>query len=1040
MNRLRFLHARLLPRTDLRRHAVLSVVWIALLLLPMSVWGAQWIRFGTRSVAVNEFGVLESAQPNGLRTIDGPRVELAPEFSEWYAVYYTTRAGRQIAMANGSERDWSSRRPVELVEFHHYSNSALSVTRDRDLEIRTRVDFDRKGHLLIRVELVNTGSATLREVCYTREWRQSGDEGWTFPYDLAGLGTSPEGICRRAWMTDDIAPGQSRSLTLSCTTELDATNAPETSRGVDVPLSLWTNATFPSGVPVGATNGISWGDYDADGFIDMFACQSGNLWRNLGGVNWVLAADLDAFLPPTGRRYGSSFGDYNNDGLPDIGTEPRDGNGGDESFHLLKNLGGGPSFVDVATDPAIVDVQPFGDAETLCWGDVDGDGDLDGFLPVYPAWAGGGPGNFFLNNLGPTGPGGAYRFTEMVDAAGLDNPPSSARPEGAQFLDVDYDGDIDLYSNGTLYQNISATGSPLFRAQTSLASGIGLSTSLEEGAAFVDYDLDGDMDLLIVYTGPGVKIWENRGDGTFFEAVGIVDSPLIGLDLGLSAEDWDNDGDIDFTTRQVFRKNMLMEEGIRHFTVATHAIPGSHLSSATPAWGDWDHDGDLDCALGNWLSTGHFYENTLYDRATPPSDRRYVRIRVVDDSGIVPAGLETAYGTSVEIRLRGPGDDGFTRKRFTASSHGYLNQNEYTLHFALPDDPAPGDPDEDLHFDVVANFPSLPSEGGWRVDKYVQNALADVNLANLTDREIKIYRSGRSVVDGVDRDPTPGVTPLLHTTTDGLALPTDVLPLQPLAPAKTASWYVGIAVNTNAAVGPVRVKEILLDAQLDDPLDCSGTPTNLAVWDVTDGPVLVTEGAYSSTTSDRNRRSYIPVDVVLEPGRNYRVVARVTSFRHTNVSFPISTGVVEATGSLSFRDLDPCSGNSVANLPTLPIRTYMALRFSETPGVVAAVPGSEPLDARSGARLLSARPSPFRTSTRIAWVRDEPADRVRVEIFDPSGRRIRQLHMEDARAGESHLVWDGHDALGHDVATGVYLYKLWIDDQIIGGGRVIRLR
>ena len=61
-------------------------------------------------------------------------------------------------------------------------------------------------------------------------------------------------------------------------------------------------------------------------------------------------------------------------------------------------------------DPGVVNTQPYNNGETLCWGDVNGDGNLDAFLPVYPASLGG-PGNFFLRNQGP-GPGGEYRFRE----------------------------------------------------------------------------------------------------------------------------------------------------------------------------------------------------------------------------------------------------------------------------------------------------------------------------------------------------------------------------------------------------------------------------------------------------------------------------------------------------------------------------------------------------------------------------------------------------------------------------------------------------
>ncbi len=288
-------------------------------------------------------------------------------------------------------------------------------------------------------------------------------------------------------------------------------------------------AELPVGVNFGATNGISWGDYDGDDYPDVFRTQSKRLWRNIGGHDWSLAATLDQVLPNTQYRYGCAFGDWDADGVQDLATAPRDFPS-DVKAHLLHN-DGNTQFHDIAGNPLLVDVQPFGNAETLCWGDVDGDARLDLFVPVYPPRAGG-PGNFFLHNAGPT-ISGEFSFRECSALAGLDNPPGSSQPEGAQFADIDGDGDLDLFSNGTLYRNRSTNGSPAFDALAPGASGIALQTTRDEGAQFFDYDLDGDLDLACVYSSsPGVTIWEARGDGTFFALEpGVIQSPLIGLDL-----------------------------------------------------------------------------------------------------------------------------------------------------------------------------------------------------------------------------------------------------------------------------------------------------------------------------------------------------------------------------------------------------------------------------------------------------------------------------------------------------------------------------
>ena len=691
-----------------------------------------------------------------------------------------------------------------------------------------------------------------------------------------------------------------------------------------VPLSLWTSSAYPAGLNFGTNMGLSWGDYDADGAIDVFNAYARNLWRNVAGASWQHVGDFSTSIPETERRYGSSFGDYDNDGLPDIAVSSRAPQYGDDKFHLLHNLGGGPNFTDVAGDVATVDVQPYGNAETLCWADVDGDRNLDLFVPEYPGTLG--PGNFFLHNLGPTGPVGAYRFAEMSGPAGLDVPPDTERPEGAQFADVDFDGDVDLYANNTLYQNISAKGTPNFLALSESASGIGLRGYLDEGAMFFDYDLDGDLDLVVAYVDAsvGVKIWENRGDGTFFAAEStIIDSRGTGLDLGMSAEDWDNDGDIDFTTREVFRRNMLVEDGTRHFTVEAHTIAPDKIDSALPAWGDWDGDGDLDCALGNWGKSGFLFENKLYNAATPLADRRYVRVRAVRDSAVAPRGLEVEYGASVEVRIVNRPDP-FRRRKFVASSHGYLNQNQYTLQFGLPPRIGPG---PDVAFDVFVDFPNAPTDGYWRVDKHVNPVLGAIDLGALSDREITVDRSGRVVIQGVAYDAIAGASPRLSTTTGGLALPGPGALSDPIA-TSNLNWYVGLAFDTLETTTPLSLREIIFDGQLADPVDCGAGPANLVLWDMTDvPPAIVAAGALLQTTSDRNRRSYFTTDIALAPGRKYRLVAHVSRYRMSPVAAPIEADGITVRGGALF-DAPACSLDALAAASVDASSVPLAIRFA----------------------------------------------------------------------------------------------------------------
>ena len=117
-----------------------------------------------------------------------------------------------------------------------------------------------------------------------------------------------------------------------------------------------------------------------------------------------LAADLGAILPAAELRYGSSFADFDNDGRLDLATAPRVRElGRRQAAHLAQPRRQPAAVRRCGRHPHLVDVQPFGNAETLCWADVNGDGFVNLFVPVYPDWAGGRPGNFFLRNLGSAG-------------------------------------------------------------------------------------------------------------------------------------------------------------------------------------------------------------------------------------------------------------------------------------------------------------------------------------------------------------------------------------------------------------------------------------------------------------------------------------------------------------------------------------------------------------------------------------------------------------------------------------------------------------
>lgn len=89
--------------------------------------------------------------------------------------------------------------------------------------------------------------------------------------------------------------------------------------------------------------------------------------------------------------------------------------------------------------------------------------------------------------------------------------------------------------------------------------------------------------------------------------------------------------------------------------------------------------------------------------------------------------------------------------------------------------------------------------------------------------------------------------------------------------------------------------------------------------------------------------------------------------------------------------------------------------------------GSQPTAVSNVAPLLAlhpAAPNPFTSSTTI-WYDLSRDARVRVSIFDVSGRLVRTLMDRPETQGPHSINWDGRDGSGNRVASGVYFYSLY---------------
>ncbi len=279
------------------------------------------------------------------------------------------------------------------------------------------------------------------------------------------------------------------------------------------------------------------------------------------GIHFVHnnAAFGKKFLPET-MGPGIAFIDYDNDGWPDIFLV----NGMDWPGHVQKhstpklyhnNRDG--TFTDV-THKAGLDAEMFGMGVAV--GDYDNDGYDDLFVTAY------GQSHLFHNN-------GNGTFTDVTQKAGLLGPKEFST--SAAWVDYDKDGHLDLvvanyvqwtpetdlhctldgksksYCTPESYKGTSVRlwhnrGNGTFEDVTQKA-GLGEPTSKTLGVAVLDFDNDGWPDLLFSNDTQPNKLYRNNGNGTFTEkavvaGIAFSEDGVARAGMGVDAADYDHSG------------------------------------------------------------------------------------------------------------------------------------------------------------------------------------------------------------------------------------------------------------------------------------------------------------------------------------------------------------------------------------------------------------------------------------------------------------------------------------------------------------------
>ena len=360
---------------------------------------------------------------------------------------------------------------------------------------------------------------------------------------------------------------------------------------------------------------------------------------------WDAAA---AGLKASGHAIACAVGDYDGDGLNDLAVAL------DDQVLLFRNLGKG-RFQDVTAEAGL---QAMNRPTGITFVDYDHDGDLDLFLTGNPLKDGGTPNVLWRNN-------GDKTFTEWTDPTGLGG---SGKTNAAILTDFNNDRAVDLVTTGagpspTIYIN------PREGKYPTQALYVAEKLPPTTGIAVLDYNKDGWVDIAVTHDGaPGLTLWRNvagpENIGRRFERMEL---PLKGAlrGWGVTAIDIDNDGWIDLAaivdTTAGPQVKVFRNKGDGTFEDVSHALGLDSVKLQAPRGliaADVDGDGAADLIVTQVNAPPVLLKNVGANK------NHFVRL---DLTGF--ADNKTALGVKVEVFA-----SGLWQKWELAGSSGYQTQ------------------------------------------------------------------------------------------------------------------------------------------------------------------------------------------------------------------------------------------------------------------------------------------------------------------------------------------------------------------------------
>ena len=480
-----------------------------------------------------------------------------------------------------------------------------------------------------------------------------------------------------------------------------------------------------------------WGDINLDGYPDLVLSKNDSLSIYIyTGQEWPPFAWYCSV--PINHKFDYSLGDYDNDGDLDIAVTTN------SSYYDSNKL-----FVNNYPEASLSVSDQFGsNGRKLQWIDLNQDGRLD-VVVVDNDYS-----MLWYENVSNTEADPV--IPDFVEHVIYFAPSISCEASHRlAFADFNNDGQLDLLGPMGLTEIIDIESST-FYTHSDDPSHDPFACAVHP--AWVDYDLDGDFDLL--FNNHRFKNSSSVSEGVNFtdlEASYLNDSSFGDMDL---------DGHVD-----IFSKNGLyLNSGLPYYNFNQYTQYHS-MTQGFMSLGDYDRDGDLDFYSKGWHSKGWCYENTHNYTGS-------MTIQLVGLAHDMGDSYSNRYAFGGIVKLFNAGTPTLTGHQIIGSG---LHQVPGEALFGTP---------EDHNYDVQAVFPS-----GRMIDKTSNPALGNLNPSDLENGILIIYEDGR--VEGLTGKSATWVSQK-SVQPENIAIRQNYP--NPFNPSTTVSYYLSNPAHVHAAI------------------------------------------------------------------------------------------------------------------------------------------------------------------------------------------------------------------------------------------------